>query len=443
MRCPEPAPGSAPPTRTFIIYSGPDAAERPDQVIFAWPPPRIRNPPEVAVASGLGSPHMDGLYYANDLEALMKEVWRASESTSTPWGQHGQSSCTARFEQLHELRNEGVYRRVQALYIPYGNLVFASFQTMETQPLRRLEDEFAGGAHSWNAQHTPVSSAMASPLHRFDAHSASPSLAATGSPYTGFPSGAQEGIFAARQDAYGAFPPDANGAAQYPDYRYDDGLGGFADSVQGTGQKRKLVYPPQDDRSRPPAPRRPSSLASVPPPPEHPAAGAHTNARGPAATDGDTPSKRPHRRVSAEGKAAPAVRPAVPPPPGVTACIACGTEASPEWRRSEQGTKELCNAWVPYIPLCVGETDARGPKQMRPQARAQAGQGPGAQDAAQEEEPAAECELIESMRPGAEGHSAGGQQCIEDAACRYNYYRYNAGPWRRRRRGPRTRDRGR
>lgn len=37
-------------------------------------------------------------------------------------------------------------------------------------------------------------------------------------------------------------------------------------------------------------------------------------------------------------------RPLVKPPGGVTCCRACGTTESPEWRKSESGIKDLCNA---------------------------------------------------------------------------------------------------
>lgn len=32
------------------------------------------------------------------------------------------------------------------------------------------------------------------------------------------------------------------------------------------------------------------------------------------------------------------------PPSGVTKCVSCGTENSPEWRKGEGGVKNLCNA---------------------------------------------------------------------------------------------------
>lgn len=39
-------------------------------------------------------------------------------------------------------------------------------------------------------------------------------------------------------------------------------------------------------------------------------------------------------------------RPLVKPPGGVSCCRACGTTESPEWRKSESGIKDLCNAYV-------------------------------------------------------------------------------------------------
>ncbi|KAG9019492.1 hypothetical protein FRB90_001564 [Tulasnella sp. 427] len=34
------------------------------------------------------------------------------------------------------------------------------------------------------------------------------------------------------------------------------------------------------------------------------------------------------------------------PPPGVTQCVGCGIESSPEWRKGENGVKNLCNAFA-------------------------------------------------------------------------------------------------
>ena len=39
-------------------------------------------------------------------------------------------------------------------------------------------------------------------------------------------------------------------------------------------------------------------------------------------------------------------RPLVRPPGDVECCRICKTSESPEWRRSESGIKDLCNAWV-------------------------------------------------------------------------------------------------
>jgi len=34
----------------------------------------------------------------------------------------------------------------------------------------------------------------------------------------------------------------------------------------------------------------------------------------------------------------------IPPPKGVEKCVTCGKQESPEWRKSERGVKEMCNA---------------------------------------------------------------------------------------------------
>lgn len=52
-------------------------------------------------------------------------------------------------------------------------------------------------------------------------------------------------------------------------------------------------------------------------------------------------------------------RPLVHPPGDVECCRICGTRESPEWRRSEGGIKDLCNAYV-HIAMkgCADDADA-------------------------------------------------------------------------------------
>jgi hypothetical protein len=160
-----PAP---PPERVFLIHATEESNVRPDTVIFAWPPPRIRKKFEVEmddkVIKLLGGeawaspadedevdedeldmfgrrrselvPRMDGRYWAQDYAELMKHV-ELENKTGQPdaWGTFGKTSCTQRFQGGHLLTNEGVWRKIESVFIPYGKITFACFQTVSISPL--------------------------------------------------------------------------------------------------------------------------------------------------------------------------------------------------------------------------------------------------------------------------------------------------------------------
>ena len=160
-----PAP---PPERVFLIHATEESNIRPDTVIFAWPPPRIRKKFEVEmddkVIKVLGGeawtsstedddvdedeldmfgrrrselvPRMDGKYWAQDYAELMKHV-ELENKTGRPdaWGTFGKTSCTQRFQGGHLLTNEGVWRKIESVFIPYGKITFACFQTVQIMPL--------------------------------------------------------------------------------------------------------------------------------------------------------------------------------------------------------------------------------------------------------------------------------------------------------------------
>lgn len=160
-----PAP---PPERVFLIHATEESNVRPDTVIFAWPPPRIRKKFEVEmddkVIKVLGGqawsgqsedddvdedeldmfgrrrselvPRMDGKYWAQDYAELMKHV-ELENKTGRPdaWGTFGKTSCTQRFQGGHLLTNEGVWRKIESVFIPYGKITFACFQTVQIMPI--------------------------------------------------------------------------------------------------------------------------------------------------------------------------------------------------------------------------------------------------------------------------------------------------------------------
>lgn len=152
-----PAP---PPERVFIVHTTEESAVRPNQVIFAWPPPRIKSGEEnketltmgeaanaLTVSSpkldenGREIPRMDGSYWADDYAELMKHVELENKTgKEDAWGTFGKTSCTSRFQGGHLMTNEGLWRKIESIFIPYGNITFASYQTTQALPLNTAND---------------------------------------------------------------------------------------------------------------------------------------------------------------------------------------------------------------------------------------------------------------------------------------------------------------
>lgn len=157
----EPAP---PPERVFIVHTTEESAVRPNSVVFAWPPPRIKfgdehgesreaqNANEVATSgmhsfspkldeNGREIPRMDGSYWADDYAELMKHVELENKTgKEDAWGTFGKTSCTSRFQGGHLMTNEGLWRKIESIFIPYGNITFASYQTTQALPLNAASD---------------------------------------------------------------------------------------------------------------------------------------------------------------------------------------------------------------------------------------------------------------------------------------------------------------
>ncbi|OCF44025.1 hypothetical protein I317_02133 [Kwoniella heveanensis CBS 569] len=112
-----------PPMRVFQLHYAapsldPSQPPQPSRLIFSWPPPR-----PVGVR-----PQMDGLYNAQEFAELMKGVdMDPSQLTSGP--DELRTNCTTRYGAQHSITTEGVYRHVTSVFIPYGSLTFACFQT--------------------------------------------------------------------------------------------------------------------------------------------------------------------------------------------------------------------------------------------------------------------------------------------------------------------------
>ncbi|KAG7528115.1 hypothetical protein FFLO_06407 [Filobasidium floriforme] len=265
-----PAP---PPERVFLIHATEESNVRPDTVIFAWPPPRIRKRSELV-------PRMDGRYWAQDYAELMKHV-ELENKTGQPdaWGTFGKTSCTQRFQGGHLLTNEGVWRKIESVFIPYGKITFACFQTVSISPLGE---------------------APTLPTH----------------------------------DQY---PIDPRGIKRKP-YEMEDG-----NMINGVDfDEQYMPYPqpimPMSTIGKPPYPgdQTASSIGIEYPQP--------VLMRGNATLSEQQENDNRKKAAAVAAVEKEPLRPAVPPPDGIECCIQCATKESPEWRKSENGIKNLCNA---------------------------------------------------------------------------------------------------
>jgi len=146
----QPPLGTASPDRIFMICTTPQSEVRPDDVIFAWPPPRIPIDTTEDGSSAVGSlfdvPKLDGSYSSAELLDVLRKVRFDAKDTDKPWGQYGRSSCTARFAHSETLYTEGLMRQIDCLFIPYGNIVFASFQIIACMSLSEFERRSSASA---------------------------------------------------------------------------------------------------------------------------------------------------------------------------------------------------------------------------------------------------------------------------------------------------------
>ncbi|WVQ80147.1 hypothetical protein IAT38_002252 [Cryptococcus sp. DSM 104549] len=121
-------PTQHPPARVFQLHLYPPddapSPSTPPQLIFSWPPPRPVGAP----------PGPDGLYSAAEYCDMMKHIdMDPSQLTAGPG--ELRTNCTTRYGAHHLVTTEGLHRTVTSVFIPYGKLVFACFQTIKEYPL--------------------------------------------------------------------------------------------------------------------------------------------------------------------------------------------------------------------------------------------------------------------------------------------------------------------
>jgi hypothetical protein len=283
-----PKPTRVPPTRVFQLHTSLTTPAHPNSLLFTWPPPR---PPNALT-------QMDGLYDADEYAEIMQGVEMDPEQLESKPGDV-RTNCSTRFGAEHLIRTEGVYRHISSVFIPYGTLVFACFQTTKCYPLPLA----ATTNDPWQAAAAAAAAIAAAPP-------AVPSVAPTLPPPRATnvilapPAGArdwrQSGEYEYPTSATAPHFPDAAGAAYHSHYPYE----GAAGVPFG----------------------RLASNENTPTPPR--------------ATGGST-------------------RPLVRPPGDVDKCRGCGTRESPEWRKGENGVKDLCNACGLKLARAVAKREGR------------------------------------------------------------------------------------
>ena len=291
---PSPPRTRYPPKRIFQLHRTASSSVQSDSLVFSWPPPRPPGTPQVN----------DGLYDAEEYVGLARGV--NMDPAQHPPGDDTRTTCTTRYGAVHSVTTEGVYRQVSSVFIPYGSLIFAAFQTTKevalhvSNPVVSVQPVLHPPAPP-----VPSSSGMTASTSRTSASGLetygliSPQQDWSQPPpaeWPRFPTLPSPGVSSTPNPTLGGaalLPP----AAPYPDQRY------YGQQAFRPAQPPELSYPT-------PAPSAPFV--------------EHT----PPLQQGGLPSSRPLIR----------------PPGDVDCCRHCGLRESPEWRRSESGVKDLCNA---------------------------------------------------------------------------------------------------
>lgn len=219
---------------------------------------------------------VDGLYDADEYADMMRGVDMDPGRLAAKPGDV-RTNCTTRFGAKHSIRTEGVYRHIASVFIPYGTLVFACFQTTKCYEL-----PLSSGSDAWAAAATAVPPAT---------------VPAVPAPPPAIPPIAPP-------------PPSTRDWRQEYDYGYTDyPYSGYDPAAAAAGVA-----------------------------PFH--ARLNETATPPRVGGGTT-------------------RPLVRPPGDVDKCRGCGTRESPEWRKGENGVKDLCNACGLKLARAVAKREGR------------------------------------------------------------------------------------
>ncbi|KAL1413355.1 hypothetical protein Q8F55_001114 [Vanrija albida] len=271
-----------PPSRVFQLHSSPSHPTHPNTLLFTWPPPRPPN----------SQAQFDGLYDADEYADLMRGVDMDPNQLAAKPGEV-RTNCTTRFGAEHEIRTEGLQRFVSSVFIPYGSVVFACFQTTKSIPLGVAPTPAGEQQQQWGSP-TPQ--------------------------------------------------PTAQVQSHTPEWRQGDYDHGYstapAAAPQPQQQPAQVGYPADG------YPQHQQYAQGPPPHSGYPHDSSYHNAHMGA-------ENTPPPRTSGS------TRPLVRPPGDVDKCRGCGTRESPEWRKGENGVKDLCNACGLKLARAVAKREGR------------------------------------------------------------------------------------
>ncbi|KAL7422207.1 hypothetical protein Q5752_002853 [Cryptotrichosporon argae] len=354
-----PTPGRYPPSRVFQLHStastSPLLSPSPPMpvLLFSWPPPRVT------------PTYGDGSYNAADYADLMRGVDMDSSRLAVKPGEL-RTNCTTRFGAEHSVRTEGCWRHISSVFIPYGTLIFACFQTTklveidqppplplqlhaipappppppppppaphmvpsQSQPHQQPLQQRSPIDYSPMPPHA-LPQAVPSPIPPHLQH-ASHLLLSLAAPHMPHPSAQPP-----PHPALSPLPPHPHSPwTKDPPYPYAPPLAPHPPPVVHAD------YPP------------PPAVAFIP---AEPYPQPYYDAANPYGAHEHSPNQA-HHGGGAPGSAS--TRPLVPPPGDVEKCSGCGTRVSPEWRKGENGIKDLCNACGLKLARMVAKREGR------------------------------------------------------------------------------------
>ncbi|ODO11145.1 hypothetical protein I350_01748 [Cryptococcus amylolentus CBS 6273] len=400
-----------PPTRVFQLHLLPPdfSPETPTQLIFSWPPPRAQG----SLAT------LDGYYNALEYCDMMKHVdMDPSQLTAGPG--ELRTNCTTRYGAHHLVTTEGLHRTVASVFIPYGKLIFACFQTIKEHELpigngngngngQQGNGWGHGGLHPPTGAPSLTPSPAPTPSHlpphpSHPAHQHTPHSHPHQHPYSHpHPNSHPHPHPHHRQHHPQDWSTDPSllphrqesGSSDFSDWDPHGSYGIMDSASLGQAQGNDLHLAPSNAYPTPasatssygyytPTPDYGSSLSSglgtVHPPPGAPGgqgAGPQTAtadrhgsvpvgalASAPVSGSGAGESKSGKGEAGGgagggNGNSKASSRPLVRPPGDIECCVMCGTKESPEWRKGQTGKKDLCNACGLRLARQVAKREGR------------------------------------------------------------------------------------